>query len=63
MKYNFPKEGEELTADFNLFQGKNNGNSVYNTTYYDKGGIATGDQMQQVISDGKNRFLPCRQTM
>ncbi|HNP22226.1 MAG TPA: TonB-dependent receptor [Panacibacter sp.] len=57
MKYNFPKEGEELTADFNLFQGKNNGNSVYNTTYYDKGGIATGDQMQQVISDGKNRFF------
>lgn len=57
MKYNFPKAGEELTADFNVFQGKNNGDAMYTTTYYGKTGIATGDQVQQVISDGKNKFI------
>lgn len=57
MKYNFPKQGEELTADFNVFQGKNNGDANYTTTYYSKAGIATGDQVQQVISDGKNKFI------
>ena len=57
MKHNFPKAGEELTADMNYFHGKNNGNSMYSTNYYDKTGGVDGTQFQQVISDGSNQFL------
>lgn len=57
MKYNFPKAGEELTADFNVFQGKSTSDAVYNTTYYSKSGLTTGEQLQQVIGDGKNKFI------
>jgi ferric enterobactin receptor len=50
--YNFPKQGQQLTADANYFSGKNSNNSLYTTTY--GGG---GKQMQQIIGDGKNQFV------
>ncbi|WP_336514473.1 TonB-dependent receptor domain-containing protein [Pollutibacter soli] len=50
----FPKEGQELTADFNFFGGKNEGNSLYTTNYYDKTGGVDGTSYQKVLSDGKN---------
>lgn len=54
----FPKEGEELTADFNYFSGKNAGNSLYVTNYYaNANGSKTGDYQQQLISSGTNRFM------
>jgi outer membrane receptor protein involved in Fe transport len=57
-KYVFPKQGEELTADGNLFSGKNNNNSLYNTNIYDNyGGIKTGNIQQKIIGNGTNRFL------
>jgi ferric enterobactin receptor len=58
MKHLFPKEGEELTADLNFFSGKNNGNNLYITNYYDQaGGTNTGEYQQQLINSGTNRFL------
>ena len=54
--YNFPKEGEQLTADANYFSGKNSGNSLYTTNYLDDGNIA-GTQLQQVLSTGSIKFL------
>lgn len=54
--YNFPKSGEQLTADANYFSGKNSGNNLY-TTNYNKGGSITGSQLQQLISAGTNEFL------
>jgi len=54
--YNFPKEGEQLTADANYFSGKNSGNSLYTTNYLD-GSDITGTQLQQVTSDGSIKFL------
>lgn len=57
MKHLFPKEGEELTADVNYFSGKNDGNNLYVTDYFNTAGIKVGQQQQQVISDGSNEFL------
>ena len=54
--YNFPKEGEQLTADANYFSGKNSGNSLYTTNYL-KGNDVTGTQLQQVSSDGNIKFF------
>lgn len=54
--YNFPKQGEQLTADANYFSGKNANNSLYTTNYYSAGSIA-GRQMQQITGDGTNEFL------
>lgn len=57
-KYLFPKKGEELTADVNMFTGKNGGNALYNTdTYSASGGSKTGNIQQQIISNGTNKFL------
>ena len=54
----FPKEGEELTADFNYFSGKNEGNSLYVTNFFaNANGSKTGDYQQQLISSGTNRFM------
>ena len=55
-KYNFPKAGEELTGDANYFNGKNEGNSMYTTSYY-TGAAVSGKQYQQVVSSGGNKFL------
>ncbi|MCW3112075.1 MAG: TonB-dependent receptor [Segetibacter sp.] len=54
--YNFPKAGEQLTADANYFSGKNSGNSVYTTNYYKSGNIGN-TQLQQVVSEGTNKFV------
>jgi ferric enterobactin receptor len=54
--YNFPKEGEQLTADANYFSGKNSGNSLYTTNYLNDNNVA-GTQLQQVSSDGNINFL------
>jgi outer membrane receptor protein involved in Fe transport len=57
-KYSFPKKGEELTSDFNIFSGKNGGNALYNTdVYVDKGGLQKGNIQQQILSSGTNRFF------
>jgi outer membrane receptor protein involved in Fe transport len=57
-KYLFPKKGEELTADLNMFSGKNSGNALYNTNVYvAKGGLQTGNIEQQIINSGTNRFI------
>lgn len=56
-KYLFPKQGEELTMDFNIFSGKNNGESNYNTNVYDvKGGANLANIRQQILGKGTNRF-------
>ena len=54
--YNFPKAGEQLTADGNYFSGKNTGNSLYTTNYLD-GNSITGNSLQQVMSSGAIKFL------
>ncbi len=58
MKHIFPTDGEELTADVNYFSGKNSGDNNYTTTYYtSNGGSKTGDYIQQLISNGTNKFV------
>jgi outer membrane receptor protein involved in Fe transport len=54
--YNFPKAGEQLTADGNYFSGQNTGNSLYTTNYLD-GNTITGTALQQVMSSGNIKFL------
>lgn len=54
----FPTDGEELTADANYFSGKNNGDNLYITNYYNSaGGTKTGDYQQKLLSNGTNSFL------
>ncbi|HLO81339.1 MAG TPA: TonB-dependent receptor, partial [Chitinophagaceae bacterium] len=56
-KYIFPRQGEELTADINVFQGKSDYDQKYDTYIYDaKGGSGLGEQHQQILGDGTNRF-------
>lgn len=57
IKHNFKKQGEEWTADFNMFNGKNDGDALYTTNYYNTDKTIAGTQIQQNISDGKNRFI------
>ncbi|MES2647180.1 MAG: outer membrane beta-barrel family protein [Bacteroidota bacterium] len=53
----FPKQGQELTGDFNIFSGKNNNSSLYNTDIFSsKGGLQTGNIQQQIIGNGTNKF-------
>lgn len=55
-KYLFPKQGEELTADINIFSGKNENSSLFNTNIYNSnGGTKTGNIQQQIIGNGTNR--------
>jgi len=57
-KYLFPKKGEELTADANVFSGKNNNDALYNTDIYSaSGGQKTGNIQQQVLGNGTNKFV------
>jgi ferric enterobactin receptor len=56
MVHNFARDGQQWTADLNYFGGKNTGNSLYTTNYYD-GSAISGTQLQRVISDGTNQFL------
>lgn len=53
----FKTEGEELTADFNYFGGKNEMNGLYTTNYLDAAGLTTGTQLQQNIASGENQFM------
>jgi ferric enterobactin receptor len=50
----FPREGQELTGDFNFFSGKNESDALYTTNYYSKSNDITGTQYQRVVGDGKN---------
>src|SRR5665213_1366949 len=54
--YNFPKDGEQLTANGNYFSGKTPSNSLYTTNYLDGNTIA-GTQLQQVTNSGNINFL------
>ena len=54
--YNFPKQGEQLTADGNYFGGKNVNNSLYTTNYL-KGTNIAGTQLQQITGDGSNKNI------
>ena len=57
-KYLFPKQGRELTADANLFSGKNTNSSFYNTNIFSaNGGQKNGNIQQQILGNGTNRFL------
>jgi ferric enterobactin receptor len=57
-KYIFPRQGEELTADVNIFSGKNNNSNLYTTSVYDdKGGILMNQSQQQILGSGTNRFV------
>ena len=57
MVHNFKKEGMQLTADANYFSGKNSGNSMYTTRYYNKSGNYQNTLLQQQLSSGTNQFL------
>jgi ferric enterobactin receptor len=54
--YNFPKDGEQLTANGNYFSGKTPSIQLYTTNYLDGNAIA-GTQYQQVVNDGNIKFL------
>ena len=54
--YNFPKDGEQLTANGNYFSGKTPSNELYTTNYLDGNNIE-GTQIQQVTNDGNIKFL------
>lgn len=57
-KYLFPKKGEELTGDFNVFSATGNNSALYNTSIFStKGGDQTGLSKQQILGDGSTRFL------
>ena len=55
--YNFPKQGEQWTADGNYFAGKNDGNTYYANSNYDAAGNFTGHFDQQQLSSGDNKFF------
>jgi len=59
LKHLFPKEGETLTADMNLFSGKNSNNSLYSTDYYSDGAGSSilGNTQQKTLGEGTNQFL------
>jgi ferric enterobactin receptor len=57
MKHNFPKEGEELSMDFNYFGGKSENTGEFVTNYLNASNQITGTQIQQNIGDGSNKFM------
>jgi ferric enterobactin receptor len=57
MKHNFKTAGEEWTADFNMFNGKFEGDALYTTQYFDDNGNVAGTQLQQNMSTGKTMFM------
>jgi len=56
MKHLFPKEGEELTADFNYFGGKSDNNADYRTDRYNGSNIS-GSDIQQILGNGSVSFM------
>ena len=57
IKHNFKRQGEEWTADFNMFNGKNEGDGLYTTNYYNSDKTIAGTQIQQNLGDGKMGFM------
>ena len=55
--YNFPKDGEQLTANGNYFSGNTPSDQLYTTNYLDDGNNIAGTQLQQVIDGGQIKFL------
>jgi outer membrane receptor protein involved in Fe transport len=56
-KHLFPKQGRELTADFNYNSSSNSGSGNYSTQYYDGNGSSLGEPaLQRLISSGSNTF-------
>ncbi len=58
LKYIFPKEGEELTADANYFGGKNENSSLYTTNIFaNTAGSLKGNTLQKVMGDGNDHNI------
>jgi outer membrane receptor protein involved in Fe transport len=58
LKHLFPKQGEELTADANLFSGRSSNSALYNTDIYAaNNGNKTGNTQQQILGSGTNQFF------
>src|SRR5690606_18876504 len=56
-KHLVPKQGRELTADFNYNSSSNSGSGNYSTQYYDGNGSSLGEPaLQRLISSGSNTF-------
>lgn len=57
-KHNFPRAGQELTADMNYNSSRNNNNNLIGTNYYSvPQNQLTGNYNQRQITDGNNSFL------
>ncbi|MFY0254080.1 outer membrane beta-barrel protein [Chitinophaga sp. 30R24] len=57
MKHLFPKEGEELTADFNYFGGKSDNHSNYRTDYYGLNNSIANSDLQKILGGGEISFM------
>ena len=55
LKHLFPKEGEEITVDANLFSGRNKNNSLYTTNYLSNSGTVTNTELQKAIGSGSDK--------
>jgi outer membrane receptor protein involved in Fe transport len=58
-KHLFPKEGENITADFNYFAGVNENNALYVTDYFsgNPGSPVAHFSQQKVDGSGNNKFI------
>ncbi len=56
LKYIFPKEGKELTADASYFSGKNQNNSFYTTNTFANGAGSSVEEsaLQKIAGDGSD---------
>lgn len=56
-KHLFPKQGRELTADFNYNTSSNSGSGDYSTQYYNSNGSILGNPaLQRLTSSGSSTF-------
>ena len=56
-KHLFPKQGRELTADFNYNTSSNSGSGDYTTQYYNTNGSILGDPaLQRLTSSGSSTY-------
>jgi len=55
--HNFTKDGHQLTADFNYFGGKNDGDQYITSNTYDANGNFIGASNQHQVSEGNNKFI------
>ncbi|MCW3467261.1 outer membrane beta-barrel protein [Chitinophaga nivalis] len=56
MKHLFPREGEELTTDFNYFDGTGTTHSDYTTYYFNKDNTPPHTALQQMLGENNIRF-------